>query len=167
MRVLRGTKELHSSFVVDNHAETQLLSGKAGQFWQSLDDISFLGKDKALMGYIDFSSKYCQIPRFIIVTVTGFSERNRRFLRPTRVAIEIATMDGYSYRVRSIWLLITGVCPMNRSKICESSLAEKRSVPPSKDTLQYVVSFVLLIFQKLPKSHRFTKIFERPSQWIF
>ena len=48
MRSLRGAEDLHSSFVVDNHAETQLLSGKAGQFWQSLDDISFLGKDKRL-----------------------------------------------------------------------------------------------------------------------
>ena len=132
MRFFRGAEDLHSSFVVDNHAETQLLSGKAGQFWQSLDDISFIGKDKALMGYIDFSSKHCQIPRFITVRVTGFSERNRRFLRPTCVVIEIAAMDGYSYWVRSIWLLITGACPMNRSKIWEKwhrSSLQRRHAP--------------------------------------
>lgn len=104
---VHGTENFYYSSVVVNHVETQLLSRKAGHFRQSSNDISFLGKDKALMGYIDFSSKYCEIPRFIIVAVAGFSERNRRFLRPTCCHWNIH--NGWILGPTAIWLLITNV----------------------------------------------------------
>lgn len=128
--------------------------GNATFKWKSWTVLAIVGRyifprqRQALMGYIDFSSKYCQILRFITVTVTGFSKRNRRFLRPTRVVIEIATMDGYSYRVPFDLIIDYGCIEWIdqkseiRGKLKRSSLS-----------LRYVIS---LIFQKL-----------RKPQWIF
>lgn len=89
------------------------------------------------MGYIDFSSKYYQIPRFITATTVGFFERSRRFLWTDRVFIEISIMDGHLNWFRSI------------DNECFTSTTRKSNNFPQRKSNIFIVQYIIFSYSKL------------------